>query len=44
MAIFAISDLHLSFHCDKPMDVFGYQWQNYEEKMEEIWNRVVTSR
>lgn len=41
MAIFAISDLHLSFHCDKPMDVFGYQWQNYEEKMEEIWNRVV---
>ena len=31
MAIFAISDLHLSFGVDKPMNVFGKIWDNYEE-------------
>lgn len=42
MAIFAISDLHLSLGGDKPMDVFGSRWENYEERMRENWNKVVT--
>ena len=41
MAIFAISDLHLSFNADKPMDVFGDKWSNYTEKLKENWNKVV---
>lgn len=37
MAIYAISDLHLSFNTDKPMDIFGKIWENYEEKIKENW-------
>ncbi len=43
MAIFAISDLHLSFSGNKPMDVFGSRWVNYEERMRENWNKIVTN-
>lgn len=39
MALFAISDLHLSFGTNKPMDVFG--WKDYENRLREQWNRVV---
>lgn len=42
MSIFAISDLHLSLSTDKPMDVFGNKWDNYEDKMKEKWNKIVT--
>lgn len=42
MALFSISDLHLSFGTDKPMDVFGKRWQNYEEKLKTNWNNTVT--
>ena len=41
MAIFAISDLHLSLGGDKPMDVFGSKWNNYTEKMKSVWNNIV---
>ena len=41
MALFSISDLHLSFGTDKPMDVFGKRWQNYEEKLKTNWNSSV---
>ncbi|MCF0150189.1 MAG: metallophosphoesterase [Firmicutes bacterium] len=43
MNIFAIADTHLSFgeHIDKPMDVFGPQWVNYEERLAENWKKVV---
>jgi predicted phosphohydrolase len=37
MAIWAIADLHLSFSSNKPMDVFGGRWINYEEKLKENW-------
>lgn len=38
MAIWAISDFHLSFGVkDKPMDVFGKNWVTYEEKIRENW-------
>ena len=41
MKVFALSDLHLSFSCDKPMDIFGGSWENYTDKIKENWNRVV---
>lgn len=41
MRIFAISDLHLSFACDKPMDVFGGHWENYLQKIEENWKNKI---
>lgn len=37
MAIWAIADLHLSFSEDKPMDVFGENWKNHEEKIKQDW-------
>ncbi len=42
MKVFAISDLHLSFACDKPMDIFGGNWENYQEKIKENWNNLVS--
>ena len=33
MALYAIGDLHLSLGSDKPMDVFGEQWQDHAEKL-----------
>ena len=43
MALFSISDLHLSFGTDKPMDVFGERWKNYEKKLMENWNNAVSA-
>lgn len=37
MALYAISDLHLSLGTDKPMDVFGVRWENYTEKLQNKW-------
>lgn len=42
MALYAIGDLHLSFSSDKPMDVFGEHWSNYEEKIKESWLECVS--
>lgn len=41
MALYAISDLHLSLGTDKPMSVFGGNWENYEEKLQKNWNEKV---
>lgn len=41
MALFAISDLHLAHGVEKPMDIFGEQWEGHHLKIEENWNRVV---
>ena len=42
MSIYALSDLHLSFGVkDKPMNIFGDKWNNYEEKLKENWNKTV---
>ena len=41
MAIYAISDLHLSFGQNKPMEVFGSNWENHEKKIKENWEAVV---
>ena len=43
MRVYALSDLHLSFQSDKPMNVFGERWDNYEEKIRANWNEIVTS-
>ena len=32
MAIYAIADLHLSFSQDKPMSIFGENWEGHSEK------------
>ncbi len=40
MALFVLSDPHLSLGCDKPMDVFG-GWQNYVERLSASWQRLV---
>ncbi|MCK9478268.1 MAG: metallophosphoesterase [Firmicutes bacterium] len=41
MSLFAISDLHLSFKANKPMDVFGGRWENYIETLSNNWNKNV---
>lgn len=41
MSIYAISDLHLSFSTNKPMDAFGSMWKNHEEKIKLNWEKVV---
>ena len=33
MALFAIGDPHLSFGAQKPMDIFGPQWEGHAEKL-----------
>ena len=35
MALYAIGDLHLSLHKDKPMDIFGSNWENHSKKLRE---------
>lgn len=41
MALFAISDLHLALTSDKPMDIFGAQWENHPNKIMENWLKKV---
>lgn len=41
MSIYAISDLHLSFGTDKPMNVFGDNWENHSDKIKENWLKTV---
>lgn len=37
MALFAISDLHLDLNGDKPMDIFGENWFQHDEKIKSNW-------
>ena len=37
MSIYVIADLHLSFSQDKPMDIFGKNWENHAEKIKQDW-------
>lgn len=41
MSIYAIADLHLSFNTNKPMDIFGANWENHAEKIKEDWAKKV---
>lgn len=39
--IYTIGDLHLSFQTDKPMNIFGNNWENHAEKIKHNWiNKV----
>lgn len=42
MSIYAISDLHLSFNTNKPMNIFGWT-DNYEEIIKKDWINKVNS-
>ena len=37
MAIYGIADLHLSFSQDKPMSIFGENWEGHSEKIKNNW-------
>jgi len=40
LALYAIGDTHLSLSCNKPMDVFGGNWENYVDKLLEGFSVV----
>ena len=42
MSLFVMADLHLSSDRSKSMEIFGPRWQNYMEKIQTNWNRVVS--
>lgn len=44
MALYALSDLHLAFNCEKPMDIFGDKWINHQEKIKENWIKEVKDK
>ena len=41
MSLYTIGDLHLSFGCDKPMDIFS-GWENYLPRLTKNWNDTIT--
>lgn len=41
ISLYAISDLHLSFSSDKPMDIFGEHWDNHHERIKENWIKKI---
>ncbi len=41
MSIYAISDLHLSFSTNKPMNIFGDNWDNHENKINANWLETI---
>ncbi len=42
MRLFAIGDLHLPGGLDKPMDVFGPQWDRHFLRIAEAWRSMIT--
>ena len=43
MKVFALSDLHLSFGSDKPMNIFGAHWEDHPVRIREAWERSVSA-
>ena len=41
MAIYAIGDLHLPGHQEKPMNVFGDHWDRHFDVIRENWLSMV---
>ena len=41
MALFTLADTHLSFGCDKPMDIFK-GWADYTDRLKEKWTALVS--
>lgn len=44
MSIYTIGDLHLSFGMNKPMDIFGVNWEGHFKKIEKSWKEQVTEK
>ncbi|MBU5488219.1 metallophosphoesterase [Clostridium sp. MSJ-8] len=44
MGLYAISDLHLGFNLDKPMDIFGDNWKDHEDKIRNNWISKITEK
>ena len=44
MSIYTIGDLHLSFKENKPMSIFGDNWEYHEEKIKNNWIENVTEK
>ncbi|NMB24944.1 MAG: hypothetical protein GX986_05365 [Firmicutes bacterium] len=43
MKIYGISDLHLPGGEDKPMDIFGPEWQNHGDRIATGWRSIVST-
>ena len=41
MSIYVIGDLHLALGQNKPMDIFGQNWENHEIKIKKDWEEHV---
>ena len=35
-----VGNLHFSYAIDKPMDIFGVQWVNHDEKIKKNWKEI----
>ncbi|MBP3647677.1 MAG: metallophosphoesterase [Clostridia bacterium] len=42
MSVYAIGDLHLPGHSQKPMDVFGSHWDRHFETISENWRNMIS--
>lgn len=42
MSIYTIGDFHLSFNENKPMGIFGVNWNEHEEKIKNNWIKEVS--
>ena len=42
VAIYTIGDLHLSFSNPKPMNIFGENWNNHEEKIKNDYTKELS--
>lgn len=42
MKVYSISDLHLSFSTDKPMNIFGDNWEGHFDKISRDWQSKVS--
>ncbi len=41
MSIYTIGDLHLSFNKNKPMSIFGENWEKHEDKIKKNWEETI---
>lgn len=41
MKIYSIADLHMDDKKEKPMDIFGDNWKNHEEKIIQSWKETI---
>ena len=42
MALYALSDTHLSLAVHKPMDIFGNRWKDHDQRLKYFWEQKIT--